>query len=60
MSKTATTAVSRKDMTRAQWTWKEMKRYKVGYLMIAPFMLVFLLFTVAPVLVSMVISFTDE
>ena len=59
MSKTATTAVSRKDMTRAQWTWKEMKRYKVGYLMIAPFMLVFLLFTVAPVLVSMVISFTD-
>ncbi|MBQ2513538.1 MAG: sugar ABC transporter permease [Clostridia bacterium] len=46
-------------MTRAQWTWKEMKRYKVGYLMIAPFMLVFLLFTVAPVLVSMVISFTD-
>ena len=59
MSKTATKAVSRKDMTRAQWTWKEMKRYKVGYLMIAPFMLVFLLFTVAPVLVSMVISFTD-
>ncbi|MBQ7591698.1 MAG: sugar ABC transporter permease [Clostridia bacterium] len=46
-------------MTRAQWTWKEMKRNKVGYLMIAPFMLVFLLFTVAPVLVSMVISFTD-
>ncbi len=59
MSKTATKAVSRKDMTRAQWTWKEMKRNKVGYLMIAPFMLVFLLFTVAPVLVSMVISFTD-
>ena len=52
-------AVSRKDMTKAQWTWKEMKRNKVAYLMIAPYMLVFTLFTVLPVLLSIVISFTD-
>ena len=58
--KTATKkAVSRKDMTRAQWTWKEMKRNWVAYLMIAPFCLVFTLFTMAPVVVSIVMSFTD-
>ena len=52
-------AVSRKDMTMLQWTWKEMKRNRVGYFMIAPFMILFLMFTVAPVVLSMVISFTD-
>ena len=44
-NQTAKRAVSRKDMTRAQWTWKEMKRNKVAYLMIAPFMLLFIVFT---------------
>jgi len=58
--KTATKkAVSRKDMTKAQWTWKEMKRNKVAYLMIAPYMIIFSLFTLLPVLLSMVLSFTD-
>ena len=58
--KTATKkAVSRKDMTRLQWTWKEMKRNWVAYLMIAPFCLVFTLFTMAPVVVSIIMSFTD-
>ena len=58
--KTATKkAVSRKDMTRAQWTWKEMKRNKVAYLMIAPYMLIFTCFTLIPVLLSMILSFTD-
>ena len=52
-------AVIRSDMTRAQWTWKEMKRNKVAYLMVAPYMLIFTLFTVVPVLLSIVISFTD-
>ena len=51
-------AVSRKDMTLAQWTWKEMKRNKTAYLMIAPFMMIFILFTVFPVVLSLVISFT--
>ena len=59
MAKTATAAVGSKNLTRTQWTLKEMKRYWVGYVMIAPFILVFMLFTVAPVLVSIVISFTD-
>jgi multiple sugar transport system permease protein len=58
--KTATKrAVSRKDMTKAQWTWKEMKRNKVAYLMIAPYMIIFSLFTLIPVLLSMILSFTD-
>ena len=58
--KTATKkAVSRKDMTKAQWTWKEMKRNKVAYLMIAPYMIIFSLFTLLPVLLSMILSFTD-
>ena len=52
-------AVSRKDMTMLQWTWKEMKRNRVGYAMAAPFMILFTLFTVAPVVLSIVISFTD-
>lgn len=52
-------AVARKDMTKWQWTWKEMKRNKVAYLMVAPYMLVFTCFTVLPVVLSMIISFTD-
>ena len=52
-------AVCRKDMTKAQWTWKEMKRNKVAYLMIAPFMLVFLCFTAFPVVLSLILSFTN-
>ena len=51
--------VSRKDMTRAQWIWKEMKRNKVAYLMIAPFVLLFFIFTVLPVILSVVLSLTD-
>ena len=52
-------AAVRGDMTRAQWTWNEMKKNKVAYLMVAPYMLIFTLFTVVPVLLSIVISFTD-
>lgn len=52
-------AVARKDMTKAQWTWKEIKRNKVAYFMVAPYMIVFTCFTVLPVLLSIVISFTD-
>jgi len=58
--KTATKkAVARKDMTKAQWTWKEMKNNWVAYAMIAPFMIIFTIFTVIPVLLSIVISLTD-
>ena len=52
-------AVIRSDMTRAQWTWNEMKKHKVAYAMVAPYMLIFTLFTVVPVLLSMVISLTN-
>ncbi len=52
-------AVSRQDMTKAQWTWKEMKRNKAAYLMVAPYMIIFTCFTVLPVVLSMFISFTD-
>lgn len=52
-------AVSRKDMTMFRWTLKEMKRNWVAYVMVAPFMLIFTLFTVAPVVLSIVFSFTD-
>ena len=52
-------AVIRSDMTRAQWTWNEMKKNKVAYLMVAPYMLLFTLFTAIPVLLSLGVSFTD-
>ena len=56
---TSVKPVSRKDMTRWQWTWKEMKRNKVAYVMVAPFLLLFIIFTIVPVLLSMILSLTD-
>ena len=50
--------VSRKDMTKWQWTLKEIKRNKTAYLMVAPFMILFFIFTVLPVGMSIVLSFT--
>ncbi len=52
-------AVSRKDMSKLQWTLKEMKRNWPAYLMVAPYMLIFTCFTVIPVVLSIFISFTD-
>ena len=52
-------AVARTDMTKWQWTLKEIKRNRVGYFMVAPFMILFTLFTILPVVLSMVVSFTD-
>ena len=52
-------AVSRKDLTYRQWIWKEMKKNWVAYLMILPYVLIFTIFTVAPVILSIFISFTD-
>lgn len=51
--------IARKDMTWRQWTWHEMKRNKIAYLMIAPFMFIFILFTVFPVVLSLALSFTN-
>ncbi|MGM9609988.1 MAG: hypothetical protein ACI3XE_07200, partial [Eubacteriales bacterium] len=33
--------VSRKDMTRRQWLFKEIRRNKIAYLMVGPFMVLF-------------------
>ena len=49
----------RKDMTKWEWTLREIKVNKVGYVMTAPYYIVFLLFTVIPVLVSLVLSLTQ-
>jgi len=46
-------------MTKRQWTWHMMKRYKIGYIMIAPFMLLFFFFTIIPVVASLLVGFTD-
>lgn len=51
--------VSKRDMTKWQYTWSEMKRTKAGYFMVAPFMLMFTVFTVFPVILSIVLSFTS-
>ena len=61
MSKTKTEKrpAAQGEPTKAQWTWREMKKNKVAYVMIAPFMLLFFIFTVFPVLLSIVLSFTD-
>ena len=52
-------AVSRKEMSKLAWTLKEMKKNYVAYLMVAPFYIIFLLFTVVPVVLSLVLSFTS-
>ena len=51
--------VNRRDMNRFQWTIHEMKRNWVAYVMLAPYYLIFLTFTIIPVVVSLLISFTD-
>ena len=51
-------AVSR-TITRREWIWKEMKKNKVAYAMVAPYMILFTIFTVLPVFLSAFISFTD-
>ena len=52
-------AVARKEMTRAQWTWNEIKRNKAAYFMVAPFMIIFTCFTILPVVLSAVLSLTN-
>ena len=51
--------VQRGEMSKWQWTWKEMKKNKTAYFMLAPFFILFVTFTVLPVLLSMLLSLTD-
>ncbi len=49
----------RSEMTKWQWTWKEIKKNKTAYFMLAPFLLLFIVFTILPVFLSILLSFTD-
>ena len=51
--------VKRDEMSKLQWTWKEMKRNKTAYFMLFPFLILFIVFTVLPVVLSMFFSLTD-
>ena len=46
-------------MSKLQWTWKEMKKNKTAYFMLAPFFILFIVFTVLPVVLSIILSLTD-
>lgn len=48
-----------KPMTKGRYIRSQMKRNKAGYFMVAPFMLMFFTFTVVPILLSIVLSFTS-
>jgi multiple sugar transport system permease protein len=51
--------VKRSEVSKLRWTWEEMKNNKTAYFMLAPFFLLFIIFTVLPVVLSMVLSLTD-
>ena len=57
--KAAKRAKNHGDMTMLQWKLKEMRQNWVAYLMVAPYMILFALFTIVPVVLSIFISFTD-
>ncbi len=48
--------MKRSDLSR---TWKQIRQNREAYLMLAPFMLVFLVFTIVPVVMSLPMGFTD-
>ncbi len=50
---------TRHEMTKAEWTWFLVKKNKTAYFMVLPFMLIFVLFTVVPVVASLFLSFTQ-
>ena len=51
--------VQRSEMSKFAWTWKEMKNNKTAYFMLAPFLLLFIIFTVLPVILSVILSLTN-
>ena len=48
-----------KPMTKARYIRTQMKRNWVGYVMVAPFLIMFIAFTVVPVILSILLSFTS-
>ena len=51
--------VSKTQVTRWQYTKREMKKKWAGYVMVAPFLLMFTAFTIVPVIMSFFLSFTN-
>ncbi len=51
--------VKRTEVSKLRWIWEEMKNNKTAYFMLAPFLLLFIIFTVLPVLLSVILSLTD-
>ncbi len=51
--------VKRSEVSKLRWTWQEMKNNKTAYFMLAPFFLLFIIFTILPVFLSMILSLTD-
>ena len=58
-TKKATKQASSRELSMFQWKLREIRQNWVAYLMIAPYMILFTLFTVVPVLLSVFIGFTD-
>ena len=58
-TKQASKQAASRELTKTQWKLKEIRQNWVAYLMVAPYMVLFTLFTVVPVVLSIVISFTD-
>ena len=51
--------VKRSEVSKLRWTWQEMKNNKTAYFMLAPFFLLFIIFTVLPVFLSVILSLTN-
>ena len=58
-TKQASKQAASRELTKTQWKLKEIRQNWVAYFMVAPYMVLFTLFTVVPVVLSIVISFTD-
>lgn len=52
------TAIDIKKLTKRQLLWKEVKKNKHNYVLMAPYVILFMTFTVIPVFMSLGISFT--
>ena len=48
-----------REMSKAEWTWFLIKRNKIAYFMVAPFLILFFIFTIVPIALSLVLSFTS-
>ncbi len=58
-TKKAEKQAASRELTKTQWKLKEIRQNWVAYVMVAPYMILFTLFTVVPVVLSIFISFTD-